>query len=203
MVEHGCTSFRVCGWQLLVVRISRVQEVARPRADASFVRNSVTVDAAPKDRETKRCDAAPAGFLNGLSTDLRSARRKARRGSTRRQAFRVRSHHMSFTGCLGDGPRPAGLLIASQVARHAVRTRRVRGVEADAIVPEGDASGPSISKGITRNDAETSEVGSCFGKGSSSSRGAEGRQASQRGCLHRDQSTEADGGEQPHHSPRF
>jgi len=66
MVEHGCTSFfRVCGWQLLLVRISRVQEVARPRADASFVRNSKAVDAASEDRETKGCDAGAAVSSTG------------------------------------------------------------------------------------------------------------------------------------------
>lgn len=125
---------------MLVVRISRVQRVARPRADASSTRNLRRSTPQSGDREANGCDASAAGFLNGISTDLRSADRKVRRGLTQRQAFRVRSHQASFTGCLGGGPRPAGLP-SDRVWQHMrFEWSECAEHEADAIVPEGDAS---------------------------------------------------------------
>jgi len=77
----GARDIRVCEWQLSVMRISRVQRVARLRADASSSRTSRRSTPQSNDRRVKRCDAKTAVFPNRRSTDLQSACRKARRGS--------------------------------------------------------------------------------------------------------------------------
>lgn len=58
-VEHGCTSFRVCGWQFVGGAHLACVKGRETRADASFARSSVAVDAAPGDRGVKGCDAGP------------------------------------------------------------------------------------------------------------------------------------------------
>lgn len=145
MVEHGCTNFfRVCGWQLLVVRISRVQgsrgpsrRLARRGTRGGRRRNrgiGKQIGATQVRRLPKR---DIDGFAIGES-----------KGSQKVQ---------TTTGVSGsfspNYPSPdvweAGLdqrLTGLQVARHAVRSERVRGVEADAIVPEGDASETFLSR---------------------------------------------------------
>jgi hypothetical protein len=103
-VEHGCTSFRVCGWQFVGGAHLACVKGRETRADASFARSSVAVDAAPGDRGVKGCDAGPPVSSNERSTRLRSANRKVRRGphDDRRLGF-------VLTAYPSPGLREAGL----------------------------------------------------------------------------------------------
>lgn len=165
------------------------------RADTNFARNPNAVDTATEDRGVKRCDAGETFSQTGQRTICESAGRKARRSPHGNRRF-------GFV--LSKGPSPvfweAGL--DQRVKPHGhqplkrllVMRSECAELGAVAIVPEGDASEPLYSARDTSSTPKRQRSVTCSGKGSSSPRGEEGRQASQRGGLHRSQSTEADGG---------
>jgi hypothetical protein len=72
------------------------------RADASCSRNSVVVDATPEDRAAKGCDAGAAVSKQEIDASVIGGSKGPQRFK-RQQVFRIRSHHPTFTGPMGDG----------------------------------------------------------------------------------------------------
>lgn len=124
---------------------------------------------------------------------LRSAGRKVRRGShgNRCLGFVLTTRPLPVRWEASLDPR-----VKSRVrCRKASQTcSGCSELGADAFVPEGDASEPFYLARDRRSRCRDIRVRSALGKALPAKRGAEGRQASKRGCLHRSWSDEADGG---------
>lgn len=108
-----------------------------------------------------------------------------------------------FTGRAHSEPRPAGRT-ARAVLRKGSGTGAASGRSLEPVhsCPRVTRARMPLHRKVNAvSTPRRQRLAERFEKGSSSPRGEEGRQASQRGCLHRNRSIEADGGEQPHHSP--
>jgi hypothetical protein len=162
------------------------------RADASCSRNSIVVDTTSEDRAVIGCDA---GVTVSQTGDRYVGDRRVERSAEVHTTTDVSG---SF---LTTRPSP----VRWEASLDPWVQTRVRGrkasqtcsgyaeLGADVFVPEGDASEPLyLARDTSSMPRRQSQVS--FGKGSSSPQGAEGRQASKRGCLHRSWSDEADGG---------
>lgn len=107
-VEHGCTNFfRVCGWQLLVVRIWRVQRVARP--EQTLAVRGIRSWSTPLRRIVQRKGATQTWRFPKQEIDaFVIGGSKGPQRFTRQQVSWVCTHHPTFTGPMGGEPRPAG-----------------------------------------------------------------------------------------------
>lgn len=166
------------------------------RADTNFARNPNAVDTATEDRGVKRCDAGETFSQTGQRTicDRRVERHAEVYTVTGVSgSFSPRDLHRFFWEAgLDQRVKPHGRVHPKKWVM--VMRSECAELGAVAIVPEGDASEPLYSARDTSSTPKRQRSVTCSGKGSSSPRGEEGRQASQRGGLHRSQSTKADGG---------
>lgn len=107
-LEHGCTSFfRVCGWQLLVVRIWCVQRVARP--EQTLAVRGIRSWSTPLRRIAQRKGATQTWRFPKQEIDAFAiGGSKGPQRFTRQQVSWVCTHHPTFTGPMGGEPRPAG-----------------------------------------------------------------------------------------------
>lgn len=104
---RGCTRFRVCEWQSLGMRISRVRRVAR-------LEQTLALRGIRSGRHRDRRIGARKGAMQMRrfpKQEIDECAIGASKGAQRFsqwQAFRARSRQKTFTSLLGGEPRPAG-----------------------------------------------------------------------------------------------